>query len=191
MKNIWVDIDEVLAETCKYFLEHLDNKVWNLYLKWEDLIEYNFRDLPWINISKEEIMKFWYDIMTDNIINIWVIDGSYNALKKFKNNWYNFFAVTWRSHKIKEHTYKWLEKNFPNIFNDVYFSNNWLKNEIKKSQLIKDLNIEIFIEDNIVFAEDIYETWAQIYLFNKPWNKNKKLKYSDIIRVDSWNEIIL
>ena len=90
---------------------------------------------------------------------------------------------------------QWLDKHYPNIFDEVHFvtneaidiDENWNDNT-KKSIICQNLWVDVMIEDNPDYANDVAVCWVKTFLIKKPWNMWRKL-HSNIIVVDSFYEI--
>ena len=61
--------------------------------------------------------------------------------------------------------------------------------DCKKGQIVKDLGIDVFVEDRIENAEDIAKAGATVLLISRMWNKFYRIKDEGIIRVKGWKGI--
>jgi hypothetical protein len=120
------------------------------------------------------------------------LEWAKEKILKFKERWYKVYVVTWRWDNLKEHTIAWLDLNYHNIFDDVYFTNSDMPNFIPKSKFCKDLWAEFMVEDNLEFARDVASKWIKVYLLDKPWNqKYDKTIDKWIIKIKDWSEIVI
>ena len=101
-------------------------------------------------------------------------------------------AITSRPHYIEEKTINWLETYFPKQFSTIYHTNQVSPKNApkkKKSEVGKNLGINLFIDDHLEFVFDVATLGIPIFLFNQPWNQIETLP-KGITRVHSWKEII-
>lgn len=196
-KVIWVDLDEVLAETMDKILLDNNYKIWNHLIMKEDISDYFFWKMPLLNMSMEEWNKYFHNVyLNDKNFDIKIVSWAKQKINELKENWYTLNIITWRSVDVEDYTKKWLEKHFSNTFDYIYFANHvsyyWKKLvNRKKSDICKELWVTIMIDDVFEYALDLAENWIVTYLIEKPWNKHIKETHPNIKRVKSWEEIII
>lgn len=190
-KIIGVDLDEVLAETVDYCLFYNKNKIcWKTVNK-EDIKKYYIHHMVEYDISKEEAIEWFRNPMIDDINLeikpvIWAIDW----LKQLKNKWFILKIVTARVWDLFwEYTQKWIEKYYPDLFDDIIYANHFTKEDKTKSELCKENDIFVMVEDNFDYALELAENGIKTYLLEKPWNKDIFKNHKNIIKVKSWQEI--
>lgn len=191
-KIIWVDLDEVLAELMDYLLEHYDYKLWWKKIKRDDILDYYVHKIVEYDLTIEQGISWfrqWLFSDQDNL-NIKPVIWAIDKLTEHKNNWYIFKIITARNEDLfLEYTKKWVNKHFPNIFDDIIFCNHFSKHEKTKSEICKENWIFHMVEDNYEYALELAENWIITYLIEKPWNKNRIKNHKNIIKVKSWDEI--
>ncbi len=194
---IWIDLDEVLAETVEKLLEDNNNIIWNKKVSKEDIKDYYIFKMKELWLTPEQAIELFRKVLAeDKKYKIRPVDGAYEKLKSWKEKWYKLKVITARPGDLfKEYTLNWLDKYYPNIFDDVFFAsdaqikfNKHWKDETKKSIICKNLWVDVMIEDNFEYANDVASCWIKTYLITKPWNKDFK-ETENIIRVNSWKEI--
>ena len=138
---------------------------------------------------KEAVQKVEDFHKTEYFKNIKPIPGAREVLDELKKN-NDLYVITARSENIRKDTEEWIEKYYPNIFSKVYLTNHYALNgtETSKKKVCDSLDVDIFIEDNIKYAEECVGPNRKIYLLDYPWNQSDKLP-QNIIRVHSWKEI--
>lgn len=99
------------------------------------------------------------------------------------------YIVTARHEEIRGETLGLVEKHFPNIFEDVYFTNQYSDTGVKrtKGEICREIGVEIFVDDSVHNAHNIIDVGIPVLLFDTPWNQvevNEPIK-----RVFSWKEI--
>eukprot|EP00959_Pyramimonas_sp_CCMP1952_P301737 6313326-Pyramimonas_sp.AAC.1 len=107
-------------------------------------------------------------------------------------------VVTSRQHVIQEPTLLWLEENFPGVFTSVHFGNHFAMEGTsrKKSEICRELNADVLIDDNPGYAMDCAEAGMQVLLFDwnleYPWSKTEVdgvwngPHHPNITRVSDW-----
>ena len=157
-------------------LKREDDKVWNLWERWGCTPE----------DSKQRVFDFYEHEMHLNAL---PMPGSVEGINILKKN-HQLFVITARPESIKGKTLKWLDKYFPQVFQQGVFTNLFYGdgNKRKKSEVCKELGIEIFVEDAMHNAEDLAEAGIPILLLDAPWNQSEVKP--PITRVYSWDEIM-
>ena len=188
--NIGIDIDDTISETFeallpysqKYTIEDLKRKSCiningnatnHLYIEsanaWNDIEAKNFWEKYYGDILKEvNIKKFASEVI--------------NKLKKNGNKIY-LITARWDipNGNTKQITEDWLIKN--NIMYDKLFMN-----ASDKLQLVKENNIDLFIDDSYKNCKKVSEnTNTKVYMMTSMVNKD--LEDKTIKRVFSWPEI--
>ncbi len=189
MKVIGIDLDEVLAE----FVEGITifhNERYGTSLSKKDYFSYDFWEV-W-NCSKEDAVKRVHGFhKTDLFKKLRVCDGAREGIRDLKEKGFKLYIITSRQKAVEKDTREWLENNFPGVFEDVLFSNNFsLENEnpLKKSVLCQKVGAQLLVEDQLGYARDCAENGVNVVLLDKPWNKGELP--SNIIRVFSWKEVM-
>src|SRR4030042_5669509 len=83
----------------------------------------------------------------------------------------------------KVNTFKLLDRFFHNIFYDVIFVDG------TKTNVLKERNVDIFIEDRIENAEEISNAGIFTYLIERPWNQFDSKCSDKLVRVKDWFEL--
>ena len=188
--NIGIDIDDTISETFetllaysqKYTIEDLKRESTiningdftnNLYIEdangWNDIEGQNFWNRYYGEILKSvNIKKFASDV-----------------IRSFKKKGHNIYLITARwdipNNDTKQITEDWLNNN--NVMYDKLFMN-----ASDKLQLVKDNNIDIFIDDSLKNCKQISDnTNTKVYFMTSMVNRN--IEVNNIKRVYSWPEI--
>jgi 5'(3')-deoxyribonucleotidase len=185
--KIWVDLDEVLAEFVECFLLY-HNKINNTNYKKEDFFSYNFPDVyGW---TKEENLQEVFDFQQSEYFpHIQPVIWALPVLERLKID-HELYIITSRQDYIQEQTRLRVDTHYPNIFENIYFTNDysleWTSR--KKSDVCNELGIELMIDDSLIYAEDCASNERKIYLYNRPWNQSQP--QSPLIqRIQDRNEI--
>lgn len=188
---IWIDLDEVLSETVDYCIKYNKHKIAWKYVDREDITDYYIYKIPWYNIWKQDAIKWFQDsIKGDKYLEIKPIIWALETLENLKKRWFIFKIVTARIYDIFwKYTENWIDKYYPNIFEDIIYADHFSEKSRKKSELCKENNIKYMIEDNFEYALELAENNIITYLLEKPWNKNIEKTHRNIIKVKSWENI--
>ena len=195
---IWVDLDEVLADLMRYLLQKNDYVLWDRRVEFEDISDYYIYKIKELWLTLEDAVSLFRDVMLDDTSDLaippvlWV----YNKLKKWKSKWYKLKVITARVQDLfEDYTLKWLQKYYPWIFDEVYFSAQNSKqifvngvDQTKKSIICQNLGVEVMIEDNPQYALEVASCGIKTYLISKPWNQNYT-KHPNLIKVAKFEDI--
>ncbi len=186
-KRIGVDIDDVIAGFMKSYLEFY-NKKYNTQLNLQNIKNYHLWKTG-IHKSKEEshkeISEFQNSLAFEEID---LIDGAKNGLNNL-SEFYQIYFITSRPEELKDKTIAFFKKHFPNKeFNFIYSGDVSGKNP-SKSEICKNFEISIIIEDNPTYALDCASNGVKVFLLNKPWNEDCEM-HENIIKVENWEELL-
>jgi len=195
---IWIDLDEILAELVESLLEQNNYYIWWRKLHFEDITDYYIYNIEGVKLSIDEAIGIFRKTLIKDIdkLEIKPVKWVYNKLKEWKEKWYKLKVITARPGDLFEkYTLDWLNKHYPNIFDEVYFANSNKKiisddgvDNTKKSIICQNLWVDVMIEDNPEYAKDVADCWIKTYLIKKPWNKNIK-DYNNLVVVESFENI--
>lgn len=187
-KVIGIDLDDVLLDF-NPALYAWHNALYNTTFKYEDITSYFIEDI--LQCTRDEVFaKITEFYQTNEHARILPIPGALEAVKNLNQN-HTLIVVTSKPDYLRPLTTKWLEKYFPNIFQTIHFTNHFLGDESNrrtKSEICKELGIEVFIEDGPSHALDVATVCETVFLFNRPWNQVDVAP--PIVRVSSWEEIV-
>jgi len=191
-KIIWVDLDEVLAEFIDYTLDYYNYTIKWKIIKKEYIRDYYLYNMSEFNLNLEEAINLFRKSMDfdKDKFKVKPVVWAYEKLKKYKNMWYSFKIITARDWDLFwEYTYKWIEKYYSSIFDDIVFANYFSKKEKSKADICKEHGVYVMIEDNIDYALELVQNNIKTFLIEKPWNKERLQINEKLIKVKNWNEI--
>jgi len=189
MKNmkIGLDFDEVLC----WFIEPLANRLW---LKYNQITKYELWEI--LNIEKKKVVNLAIDLMKEDYKTNHKIFKPIKYSEKLVNLclWQNVYIITSRPSFLEKETNSFINHFFPNLkIKKIIFVNKNENIELwKKYKILKQLWLDIFIEDNLdnlIESVKFYKKW---FLLKKPWNKNDirlKSLNNKIITIDSLYDI--
>jgi len=180
--RIGIDIDEVLAP----FLPTM--------LRWRSpqkvlppKYKYLYRDI--YDISQVESAKLVQEFYrSEDFVTMRPIKYSVDAMRELKKGNNKLFIVTGRQEVVRDKTQRWIQENFPGMFEDVLMTNSFTSNEISKATMCNLLHIGLMIDDNMDVCQDcLYrEIPAANFVGDPvyPWCEES------VISVRSWKSVI-
>lgn len=187
---IAVDIDDVIAANAVGFVKYSNNKYGT------KLTIDNYQD-HWGEIWKtehEETERRAIDYHTSGHIATYdIVDGAFDVLKKLKQH-FSLVVLTTRRNSINQLTREWLEKFYPNIFDDIIFSGffdepNKESIHQTKGELARSIKAKYLIDDQLKHVQSAAAMGINGLLFGEySWNKIDELP-KDVLRVKNWEEV--
>eukprot|EP01035_Chromulina_nebulosa_P018322 gene18322-24011_t len=196
---IAVDIDEVLAHFIPK-LADFHNENYGTSLTVEHFNCYEFHKV-WGGSLEETSSKVMSFFDSPHIHELSTVSGSYDALKLLKQD-FSLHIVTSRQHIVEDLTRQWIQKNYPDIFDEIHFGNHYTKNGISrsKSDICKDINALLLVDDSLIYAKHCAICGIPVILFgNYPWNRPNDIDRSLfthssgkclIHEISSWDQVV-
>ena len=188
-KRIGFDFDDVLINF-RHALRLYSNELYKTNLQRED---YTSSDLSetW-KCTPEEATKRVIDFYSsEHHYNALPVEGAVEGIKILKQD-YDLFVITSRPEKIREMTVGWLDRYFPDMFEEVHLTNLFYGEGEKiirtKKEVCLELGVEAFVDDALHYAHDVSSAGIPVLLYDAPSNQGDV--EHPIIRVHSWREIV-
>lgn len=187
--KIGIDIDEVLAKLAPE-LTWFYNEKFNKNYDPANQKEYDLTKL-WecsIEVANETVWQF-YD--SPKFEKIKTIQGAKTAVKKLLKQ-HEMIAITARPSHVEVKTRNWIEKHYPKVFREIYFTGHYFTAEEKrvtKGDICKKLGIELMIDDHFEYALDCSQKGINVLLMDAAWNREVVLP-GNVRRVKGWREIM-
>jgi len=181
MNRIAVDVDEVLVP----FLFPMA-KWRGLTMPRKEKYSYIYRDI--FSIPEGESQKMVRAFYSSQAFkNLKPIPGAHKKLTLLREQTDKIYVVTGRQNIARETTEWWLDKYFPDIFDDLILTNSFTPFEIKKVDVCRSLALDTIIDDSIDICTDcisnginaIHFVGEDVY----PWCEETN------ISVKKWDEI--
>lgn len=191
---IGIDIDEVLCQMMKEYVNFLNIKFPDVKVTFNDMVWFYARKTPlfikrWV--TKEKGQQFMKELFL-SADKREVVPGSKEKLQEWKQQWHSLVIITGRNPSNQHKTDVRLDTHFPQIFDKVLYSSKNTSTEMKKSDLCKQAGIQIVIEDELDNVNDIVKNWIPCSLFDKPRNQDYiPEKYPNVTKINSRDEIVL
>lgn len=195
---IAVDLDECLCQFIELMCRYVnDNKIFgDKKYSVDDFNSYLFNEV-WGGTKDETtqiVQDFFKSKYFTDIDEMKQIPDAYQTLKALKSK-FRFVICTSRQLIIKDITFKWVNKFFPNIFDQIVFGNHFglSGRKISKPELCKQLNARILIDDSSYYAKQSHATLDYVVIFDwngkYGWNKTKKQIAPNVERLCNWKQI--
>ena len=184
---IGIDIDDTIAQTTEqidiFAKEYTENKL-NREFKINNKSVY---DSMWAKYvygwTIDEDKKFW-DLYYEKVVgNVKPKKDSSEVIDKlYKNNEIIIISARWetKSNIVNKTTIEWLKKY------DIKYHKLYLGHEDKRD-IVKENNIDLFIDDSIKICDEIQSLGIQTFLMTS--RQNKDIDVKKVIRVNNWKEV--
>ncbi|MFA5651783.1 MAG: hypothetical protein WC933_00235 [Candidatus Paceibacterota bacterium] len=186
--KIGIDLDDTISQSMQQVIR-FHNDIHHTNFNVKDIKHFNIWEI--LGQTREDRVKEVHEFhRSDYAKEAKPLPYSQEVLKKLKKN-NELFIITARAYDIKKETEDWINKHFPNIFSGIYFTSQFAKDKtqtITKKKVCDDLDIDIFIEDDINNILECIGSNRKAFLIDYPWNQTDKLP-PNVIRVKSWKEI--
>jgi len=185
--RIAVDVDDVLTNTGKNFIEYHNRKFGT------DLGPGQFYDSDYLKpfgFPREEAIKRILEYIEQNTPQMVPMEGSREALQQMKEN-HELIVITGRAENVMQITKEWIKLNYPGIFTDFICTNvHQVNGGDDKGKICKKHEVDVLIEDYLKYAHECVREGIRVLLMKQPWNANKKIDNKLISRVSSWDDVL-
>ena len=175
--KIGFDIDEVLAGNfIELFLRYY-NERFKANHKKEDILDYDLSKV--FGISRKEVTAIFHGFYSSSLFKeIMPAKGSIELIQKLNGEGHELYVVTGRQIFIKEDTIRFLE-HYNECFKSIEFTKNDAlvddeKRKLRKVDVCKKLSLSLLVDDQQEHAKDCAREGIEVFLFDKPWNKDCK-----------------
>jgi uncharacterized HAD superfamily protein len=181
---IGIDVDEVLANTLDVFFE-FHNDLYGTHANKNQMKSYYLMDI--LGGTHAEILEKWEEFYkSDYFYRIQPVNGAAKAISTLQYN-HTLYIITARPEHTREMTELWVKNCIDEKCPQIYFANS--EGGKKKSEVCKELGVELHIDDSFEFGLDCVENDVRVLLMDGPWNRHETL-VSGMTRVHSWDEVL-
>jgi 5'(3')-deoxyribonucleotidase len=185
-RRIAVDLDEVLFPLLKPMMKyHRVNEPSTMRYP------YKFSEVFGVTPDRAQSMLYAY-CDTYEFENQRPVIGARHNVEAISQNVDKMYIVTGRQEFLRDKTEKWIQTHFPNVFNDIIFTNSYTPDEIRKADVCKALNADLVIDDLIETCKDCKELKIKsinyIGIPVYPWCTPER---SEIFKAASWTDIYM
>ena len=194
--KIYIEFDDVLCETAKYFNVHA-KKLFGINVPYEQVLFFNLQKTFNLNDEQyEELMTAGH--LPKNLLAYEETSGASETINKWIDEGHEVFIITGRPFDSYEPSRKWLDlhqlQKVPLCCVNKY-GREILKHECSYSMTLDELykmDFDFAVEDSPSAFEHVAKfNHCKVAVFNRPWNKNAKLPDDRFNRCNNWKEIAL
>ncbi|KKU78717.1 MAG: hypothetical protein UY04_C0028G0009 [Parcubacteria group bacterium GW2011_GWA2_47_7] len=182
-----VDVDDVLFGCVEAICAYL-NRVHGYTIRWTDVTTFYFDDL--LGLSMEEARRIVYPFhFSEEHDNMRPISGAHEALCTLAKT-YRPVAITARSVAARTRTIALVERYFPGLFSEFYFTG-YVAGQPRrtKGDVCASVRASFMVEDALHNACTVGEKGIRVYLMDQPWNQCDILP-PNTIRVFHWDDVL-
>lgn len=186
---IGVDCDEVIFPLLDNHCVFL-NKKYSININPRMFSSYDF----WRHYGatrEQAVGDFIEFTATDEFMNVSPIEGAQEGIRELRKL-DELYIITSRTANIKDKTQTWLDKHFPGLFSEIYFTNvfsNGEYNRLTKRELCKNHHASLLLEDHLDYALDVSQD-IPVILFDKPWNQKLQSPIPNVYKIRAWPEVL-
>lgn len=179
-ERIGIDLDECLAELLDGFLPWYNQRHGTSVRK-ESVREYH----EFFSNGSKPFSLFYEFCKTPAAAALAVVPGAREAAAELSQE-RKLYVITARADSTIPMTHNWLEQNFSNTFQDVFFITGRRE---KKSDVCKRVGIQAVVDDLGEHARDCVARERPVLLLKKPWNEHEP--HQDYIhRCEDWQAVV-
>jgi len=182
--KIAIDVDDIIADFIPSLIR-FHNSVYGTSLRFDNFTSRKFWTI-WGGTKKSDIEKIFSFYKTVFFKNIKPLKGAQEGIKNLKKR-HELFIITSRESPAKKETLNWISKYFPNMFSEIFFTENGKGK--RKYDICKEVNIDVIIEDDVDNIIECSRNGIKVIAIDYPWNKIKSLP-ENVHKVNSWVEIV-
>jgi uncharacterized HAD superfamily protein len=184
--KIGIDIDDVLADSLPYYTRAF-NQRFGLQIDLADAAWRILDRFPWI--PRQEAHDFFSELIEAGFFSSRpLLPGAKEAVESLAEDGHRLFIITGRAPQDEAITRSWLTHvGLLSRFETVVHKAREPVGR-HKSGAASELQLDVFIEDELAVATAVAETAIPVLLFDHPWNQG--LLPGNVCRVRSWAEAL-
>ena len=184
--RIGIDLDDVLTDSLPHYLRAF-NRRFGLEIDLADAAWRMYNRYP--QIARQEINDFFSELIEGGFFSSRpLLPGAKEALERLADDGHDLFIITGRAPQDEVLTRNWLN----HVGLTRYFSALVHKGIEPvgryKSEAASELQLDLYIEDELAAAIAIAEAAVPVLLYDHPWNQGALPRY--VRRVRSWTEAL-
>ena len=185
--KIGIDIDDVLADSLPYYTRAF-NQRFGLQIDLADAAWRIFDRFPWI--PRQEAHDFFSELIEAGFFSSRpLLPGAKEAVESLAEDGHRLFIITGRSPADEPITRSWLTHvGLLSRFEAVMHKAREPVDR-HKSGAASELQLDVFIEDELAVATAVAEAAIPVLLFDRPWNQG--VLPGNLRRVRSWTEALI
>lgn len=191
-QTIAVDIDDVLAANAEGMIA-FSNKQWGTHLTIDDFSEHwgeMWKMADDIKATEKRAEEFF---ASDPFSSFRHFPDALPVLKELQKN-YRLILVTSRRKRFLRETTDWIDRFFPDIFEETHYAGIWDdpkegRHEATKADLCQRLGVDYLVDDQLKHCVAAAQCGIPALLFgNYRWNRTDKL-LQNVSKVKDWRAV--
>ncbi|KAL1919056.1 uncharacterized protein VTP21DRAFT_2437 [Calcarisporiella thermophila] len=170
-RTLAIDLDECLSLTMAALVKW-HNTHYGTQLKESDFFSYNYWEV-WGGSRDESIVKVREFYVSEEFREMQPVPGALEAMKTLKERGFKLYVVTSRQEFVRKQTEEFIDRHFPNIFEDIILTNHYLATSEQglaiprmKSEICHQLKAELLVDDTLHNAFDVANAGINVLLFD-------------------------
>jgi 5'(3')-deoxyribonucleotidase len=186
-KKVAIDLDDTLAATIEGTLAFASSRLG---------VDFSHGDITtveyWANygISDTEAIALVHDYNLAGFPGLQPIEDAAETLRVFKRR-YDYYIVTAREEAVAAATHRWVDRFFPDLFQDIVFVGNPYvnKNARSKETVCSGLGVTILIDDSLSHTMACAKMGIEAVLFGgHAWHLNAE-EHALITPAKDWKQV--
>lgn len=189
--RIGVDIDEVLVAFAERLLPFF-NERHGRSLTTADFTSYDFPKVTGLPLSEcIETVRLWVGPKSETTMELVPYPDAKPALEKLKAHGHELSVVTGRHSFSHEATKRWIAREFPGIFEEIFFIafRGHDGDTTSKADVCKRHGLGILIDDDPHYIDECRAKGIAIILPAQPWNASVR-DDDGVYRSKGWDETV-
>jgi uncharacterized HAD superfamily protein len=184
--KIGIDLDDVLADSLPHYLQAFSRR-FGLTIGLADAawqISDRFPQIP-----RQEAHEFFTELIEAGFFSSRpLLPGAREAVERLAEDGHRLFIITGRAPRDEAITRSWLTRVrlLPRFDAVIHRAREPVGRH--KSGTASELQLDLFIEDELAVATDVAKTAIQVLLYDHPWNQG--VLPGNVRRVRSWTEAL-
>lgn len=195
--TIAVDLDDTLSNTMQAFFGYYHRTVGGKHFKREEITHYHISQIQGVLLTDAQQAAMAHEIYMKHPELILPRSWSLDRIQQRKDLGHRLYVVTGRALFFQQTTKAWIEKYFPNVFEDVLMCNYFFNQPVEgpvtsKAEFCKQINATMMIDDDPNYAINTATHDIQTFLMDRPWNQAVDTKlFPSMTRVHDWEQIVI
>lgn len=185
--KIGIDLDDVLADSLPHYLQAF-NRRFGLDVELADAAWRIADRFP--HIPRQEADGFFSELIEDGFFSSRpLFPGAKEAVEALSEDGHRLYIITGRSPQEEAITRRWLMTH-AGVWSHFEAVMHRVRDPVghHKSSAASELQLDLFIEDELAVALAVAETAIPVLLFDHPWNQGP-LSHT-MCRIRSWSEAL-
>lgn len=192
--KIYIDFDDVLCETAKYFTK-IAKDLFGIDVPYREVQFFNLKKTFNLNDEQyEEMMRAGH--LPENLLNYEETPKASETINKWVDRGHEVFIITGRPSNSYEPSRRWLDEHklnrVPLFCVDKYGRETCGQDYTYNMTLAQLYNMafDFAIEDSPAAFEHVnHFKDCKVAVFNRPWNRHAELPNDRFVRCEGWEEI--